>query len=144
MSIVNNGGGHLHGGDHFVESVNCSMSLIPKLRGAASITDNGGVGIGDGDTAAVHGSAPGILPFAIKPSFQLPIAFVEVFLERMGINDRVVGGISIDETRVHEDLRAVDQSRLHALHDDPFEEMFEGSVSPSLPCLGENTVIRHG
>src|SRR5208283_1017602 len=53
MPVIDNTGGHLHRGDHFVESINRPVSFVPELCLTPCMADNGGIGIRGGDISAV-------------------------------------------------------------------------------------------
>ena len=111
VSFVDCPRGHLHGSNNFVERINRSMRLVPEFCLASCMADDGGFRIGGGDLPGIHGRTLFLVRLSlllIQPLLQLPVPFLEVSCERMGIYDRVVRRIGIDEARVHEDLRAVD------------------------------------
>ena len=56
------------------------------------------------------------------PGLQLAVLAVQLGFEGLGIHDRIIGGIRLDEAPVEKNLGAIDQPCLDTLPDQPLEE----------------------
>ena len=151
MGLVGLARRDLGGRDHLVAHVHGPVDLVLQAGATLALTYDGRIGIGGGDMALVGHTRLGSLRWLLvargflrllQAGLQLPAALHQVGLEGRPAEHRVVGGIGLDEARVHKELGAVHQARLHALPHDALEEAPEGLHAPAHPGLAQHAVVR--
>ena len=111
MRLVDVARAHLHRRNHLTATIHRPMRLIPE-RGFAA-PDNGGVRIRRRHIARVDRSR--IQPLGrlrhrlVQPGLQLAVRAVQLGFERLGIHNRVIRGMGIDEATVEKNLGSIDQ-----------------------------------
>jgi len=140
IPLIDGSRGHGRGGDHFALRVNCPVGLVAELGFAASLSGDRGIGVGGGKVAAVRGGGLGGF-YLIESLLEASVTLIEVSLQAVRINDRVIGGVGIDEARVDKELAPVHEPCLHALLHDTFKETLKGIHSPSSPGFTEHAVV---
>jgi hypothetical protein len=90
--------------------------------------------------AAVRGGGLGGF-YLIESLLDASVPLIEVSLQAVGVEHRVIGGIGIDEARINKELSAINETSFHALPDNMLKESLKGTGSPSGPGFTEDTVV---
>lgn len=142
MAFVHRPGSHRGSGNDLAVAIHGPVNLEGKLGVHFALADQRGIRVSGGKVSLVEFAVAFPVDRQLRqPGFEFLIVPVMLAFQGVHVYDGVIGGIGLDEARVHKDLGALNQPDWHALADNAFKEVSEGNRSPAAGGLAQDAML---